>query len=209
MAGAGTFVAIFAVRGWLRPGYSPTSMFVSELSLAPQGWIQIVNFIVSGLLLVVFGRGLAVVLDGGVSGRAGPLLVQLIGIALAASGPFVTDPSTTFVRHSVHGIIHGLLGAVVFALAPATCLVLYRRFRRDPAWRGLASATLVVGVGLIVGVVLLKVSEQPTSALFAWKGLVQRIILIVFLGWLSVVAARLWRIATSREPPSAGGHLEL
>ena len=123
MAGAAVFVAVFLVQGWLRPGYSPTSMFVSELSLAPQGWIRIVNFVVSGSLIVVFGCRMAVGLGGAVSGRAGPLLhARLIGIALVASGPLVTDPSTVFVQHSVHGIIHGLFGAVVFALA------------RRPAW---------------------------------------------------------------------------
>lgn len=46
---------------------------------------------------------------------------------------------------------------------------------------------------MIVGVVLLKVAEQPTNALFAWKGLVQRVILISFLGWVFIVAARLRR----------------
>ena len=201
MSGATIFVVAFLVLGWLTPGYVPTSMFVSELSLAPQGWLQVVNFMLSGSLIVVFGHGLAVGLNSGVSGRAGPRLVQLIGIALVASGPFVTDPSTMYPQHSVHGIIHGLFGALVFALAPATCLVLYRRFRRDPSWRGLATATLIVGVGLIVGVVLLKVSEQPSSALFTWKGLIQRIILVGFLGWLFVVAARLWRITTQQELP--------
>ena len=31
------FVAVFLVEGWLRPGYQPLSMFVSELSLGPRG----------------------------------------------------------------------------------------------------------------------------------------------------------------------------
>lgn len=196
MAGAVLFVGAFLVQGWLRSDYSPTSMFVSELSLGPQGWIQIANFVVSGALVVVFGWGLAAGLGGGVSGRAGPLLLQLIGTALVASGPFVTDPSTVFDQHSVHGIVHGLFGAVVFALAPVSCLVLYRRFRRDPGWRGLATPTLALGTGLVVGVVLLKLSEQPATALFAWRGLIQRIILISFFGWLFTVAARLWHNAS-------------
>lgn len=89
--------------------------------MALGGWIRIANFVISGSLVVVFARGLAVGLCGGVWGRAGPLLVQVIGFALVASGLFVTDPSTVFDQHSVHGIIHGLFGAMVFALAPASC----------------------------------------------------------------------------------------
>ena len=206
MVGATLFIVVFLVEGWLRPGYSPISMFVSELSLGSRGWVQITSFVVTGALIVVFGRGLAVALHGGAAAVAGPLLLTLIGVALMASGPFLTDPSTVFNQHSVHGIIHGLFGAVVFSLAPASCLVLYRRFRRDPAWRGLATWTLVVGVTLIVEVVLLKVAEQPTSALFAWKGLVQRVILISFFGWLFTVAARLRHIAAGESLPPSGRH---
>ncbi|GAA3642836.1 DUF998 domain-containing protein [Microlunatus ginsengisoli] len=115
----------------------------------------------------------------------------------SSSGPFVTDPSTVFDQHSVHGIVHGLFGALVFSLAPASCLVMYRRFRRDLFWRGLAALTLAVGVGLIVGVIVLKLAEHPTSALFAWKGLIQRAILISFLGWVFTVAAMLRRACPS------------
>lgn len=199
-------IVVFLVEGWLRPGYSPISMFVSELSLGSRGWVQIASFVVTGALIVLFGRGLAVVLRGGAAGVAGPLLLTLIGVALMASGPFITDPSTVFDQHGVHGIIHGLLGAVVFSLAPASCLVLYRRFRRDPAWQGLATWTLVVGVTLIVEVVLLKVAEQPASALFAWKGLVQRVILISFLGWLFTVAAHLRHLSACEGLPPSGRH---
>ena len=206
MAGATLFVVVFLLEGWLRPGYSPTSMFVSELSLGPRGWVQIASFVLTGALIIVFGRGLAVALGGGAAAIAGPLLLQVVGVALMASGPFITDPSTLVNQHSVHGVIHGLFGAVVFTLAPISCLVLYRRFRRDPAWRGLATCTLVVGVTLIVEVVLLKVAEQPASALSAWKGLVQRVILISYFGWLFTVAARLHHIAAGEGPTPSGRH---
>ena len=57
MIGPVLFIAIFTLEGWLRPGYNPLGMFVSELSLGPGGWIQIVNFIVFGVLLLVFTWG--------------------------------------------------------------------------------------------------------------------------------------------------------
>src|SRR5690242_11525312 len=112
------FVVVFSVEGWLRPGYNPMSMFVSELSLGSRGWIQIANFLATGSLLLWFGRGLALAFREGKSSKAGPVLVQIIGLSLAASGPFVTDPSTIFSQQSPPGIAHGILGAIVFTLAP-------------------------------------------------------------------------------------------
>ena len=40
------FLLVFTLEGWLRPGYQPQTMYVSDLSLGPRGTIQIINFIV-------------------------------------------------------------------------------------------------------------------------------------------------------------------
>jgi Protein of unknown function (DUF998) len=201
MAAAVFFVGVFSVDGWNRIGYDPLSMFVSELSLGAHGWVQIVNFLVTGALVVAFGRGLAVHFGSGPASRAGPLLVQIIGISLMASGPFTTDPSALFDQVSVHGLVHGVFGAVVFSLAPISCFVFYRRFHRDPIWRALAGWTLAVGVALVVGIVVLKISQLPASGLFDWKGLVQRAVLVTFFAWLFAFAARLWFYAGRRDLP--------
>ena len=44
MLGTALFVLSFTVNGFLRPNYSPTRMYISELSIGTQGWIQIVSF---------------------------------------------------------------------------------------------------------------------------------------------------------------------
>ena len=131
MIGAVLFVSVFTVSGWLSPGYSPTRMFVSELSLGPHGWVQILNFVLTGALLLVFGLGLAAHFGIGAAFRAGPALIQGIGVSLMASGPFTTDPSAMFQQASIHGVVHGIFGALVFTFAPISCFVFYRRFRRD------------------------------------------------------------------------------
>src|SRR4051812_19913630 len=110
---------------------TPLSMFVSELSLGPAGWVQILNFLVTGALVVVFGRGLALYSRSGAASRAGSVLLQIIGLGLMASGLFATDASALGSPVSTHGIIHGILGAVVFSLAPVSCFLFSRSFRRD------------------------------------------------------------------------------
>lgn len=185
------FVTVFTVYGWLCPGYSPTSMFVSELSLGPYGWVQMLNFVLTGALMVVFGRGLAVHFTTGAASRAGPVLVQCMGVSLMVSGLFATDPSAMFDQASAHGVVHGIFGAIFFTLAPVSCFVFYRRFRSDRPWRPLAAWTLAAGIILTLGIGVLKFSQQPGGVLFDWKGLVQRVILIAFMAWIFAVASRL------------------
>ncbi len=189
------FVTTFTLEGWLRPGYHPASMFVSELSLGPRGWVQITSFIVTGGLVVVFAWGLRTFLFAGRASQAGARCLTIVGVSLIASGPFVTDPSVLFNQHSPHGLIHGLFGAVVFSLAPVSCFVFFRRFLPDPAWRRFAWWTLIVGVVLVLSIVALKVSQLPQGALFMSRGLVQRVYLIVFFGWLFSFA---WKICGGR-----------
>jgi hypothetical protein len=202
MTGASAFVIIFTLDGWLTPGYSPAGMFVSELSLGPQGWVQILNFVLTGTLIVMFGRGLAHQFRTGPASRAGSILMVTIGVSLIASGPFTTDPSAIFDQSSIHGMVHGIFGAIVFTLAPLSCYVFYRRFRIDQAWRDLARWTLASGLALTVGIGVLKFSQQPGSALYEWKGLVQRILLAILMTWIFVLASRLRRTAGVAHRPN-------
>jgi len=56
---ASSLCSNFMIEGWLHPGYDPLKMYVSALSLGPRGWVQIVNFMVFGGLLIVFTRAVA------------------------------------------------------------------------------------------------------------------------------------------------------
>ncbi|MDO8691420.1 MAG: DUF998 domain-containing protein [Dehalococcoidia bacterium] len=198
MIGPALFVAVFMLEGWLRPGYDPMRMFVSELSLGPRGWIQVVNFVVFGVLFLVFTLGVAAEFREGKASRAGPILLATIGISLLASGVFVTDPSTTLPdQMSWHGRIHAVLGALVFSLMPVSCFVFLRRFRVDPNWRSLRWWTLAAGTLTTVLIIVWKVAPaQPLAAPNAfneWSGVLQRMILVTYLSWQFTVALRLRR----------------
>ena len=151
-----------------------------------------------GALLLVFGLGLRAHFSAGTASLAGPLLVQVLGVCLMVSGPYTTDPSALSGPPTVHGLVHGIFGALFFTLAPVCCFVFYRRFRRDPAWRSLAGWTLAAGPLLSAGIVMLKISQQPGTALFEWKGLLQRILLLTIMGWIFAVAFRIQ--ANSKHP---------
>src|SRR5262249_37750539 len=78
MIGPALFVTVFTLEGWLRTGYDPLSMYISELSLGPRGWIQIANFIVLGTLLLLFVRGVADEFREGKASSIGPVLLTII-----------------------------------------------------------------------------------------------------------------------------------
>jgi len=95
MIGSALFIAVFTIEGLLRPGYNPLTMYISELSLGPRGWIQIANFVVYGILFLTFTWGIATEFKKGKSSKAGPILLTIIGVCFLLSGPFVMDPAST------------------------------------------------------------------------------------------------------------------
>jgi hypothetical protein len=63
---------------------------VSYLSLGDQGWLQIANFCVSGVLAIFFAWGLHQALKSGRGSLVGPRLIAAYGLGLIVSGVFVT-----------------------------------------------------------------------------------------------------------------------
>jgi Protein of unknown function (DUF998) len=191
------FVGTFTVEGFLRSGYDPARMHISALSLGPRGWIQVANFIVFGLLLFVFTRGLPGELQVGKGSKAGPILLTTLSALFLISGPFVMDPTgTPLGQATIHGTIHGLAGGIVFLLMPITCFVYLRRFLADPNWQSLRLWTLVLGtieaVGVFAFTIVSKLPQQA-SLLTGWLGLLQRIALVPFMLWLFVFGLQLLR----------------
>lgn len=194
MIGPILFVGIFTLEGWLRPGYNSLSMFVSQLSLSPRGWIQTLNFIVLGILFLIFARGIAAEFKEGKASRIGPLLFTIIGLAFLFSGSFVMDPAPTPTNLlSWHGWLHNIFGAFVFGLAPVSCFIFFRRFRVDPKWQSLQWWTLIAGVIITIAVIFLKAGQLGTGGLHDVIGLIQRVALITYLFWIFTFALILHR----------------
>jgi hypothetical membrane protein len=195
--GPSLFVVVFLVEGWLRPGYDPAADYVSALSLGERGWLQLTSFVIVGVCLLLFTAAVAREFPHGAASRAGPILLGSIGAGLLLSGPFVMDPAgTPSTALSWHGLIHGVLGGIVFVLMPVVCFVYLNRFGRDPHWRGLWTATLVLGtITAVADLVFTVATKVPglVTLTSPWPGLLQRLVLIPFMAWVTVFAARLLR----------------
>jgi hypothetical protein len=191
------FVAVFTIEGWLRPGYDPITTYVSALSLGVRGWIQITNFIVLGLLMLVFTRGVAAEFQSGKASRWGLICLTVIALLFIVSGPFVMDPTgTPLGQATIHGTIHGLSGGIIFILMPVSCYIYLRRFRQDPEWGYFQWGTLLLGIIVAAAVLLLTFTTKLPSlqSMFVdWLGLVQRFIIVPFMIWLFIFALGIQR----------------
>ena len=150
------FYAVFMVAGAVRPGYSAARDFISGLSLGDQGWVQIANFIVFGLLTLAFAIGVRLALRTGPAAVAGPLLLGIHGGALLLGGAMVPDPVTA--ATTVHGTLHMLAGIASNAAVAAACFVFARRFG---TWRGFGLYSVATGLAIPILFVLTGPIGQP------------------------------------------------
>ena len=195
------FIIVLLIEGATRPGYSAWHNYGSSLSLGDQGWMQITNFIVCGLLTLCFAIGLRQVFRTDRGAVWGPLLLGVFGLALIVAGLFVTDPSLGYPPgthgggpQTLHGTVHGVAGLIVFSSLAAASFVMARRFAGDPNWKGWALYSIVTGILVAVSfIAATAVSVLDESGVFPGSptGLFQRIGIIAGWGWISLLAIRL------------------
>src|SRR5947209_18618108 len=86
------FYVVLLIEGATRPGYNAIQTQGSYLALTDQGWEQITNFLVFGLLCIAFAVGLRRLWCTGRASVWGPLLIGLFGLGLIILGVCVTAP---------------------------------------------------------------------------------------------------------------------
>jgi Protein of unknown function (DUF998) len=138
--GALLFTITYTVEGLTRPGYDATQQPISALSLSPSGWVQQVNFVDFGLLLVLSAVGWLRVLTAGRASLGFPLIQGLIGLCMIVVGSFSQDPGPGYPSGAVpgaptlHGTIHTVAAYTIFFALAAGCFVLASRFATAPNW---------------------------------------------------------------------------
>lgn len=195
LAGPWLFVTVFTLEGWFRPNYSVTELEVSALSLGSRGWIQILSFVLTGSCFVLFSSRLTSLLKYRRASRVAGIMIGLLGVGLILSGLFVMDPpNTPRDLWTWHGWIHRICGAVVFTLFPLSCFVFWWICRPQLHWRSFGRWSLLIGCLILVSISCMKVGQlQAADSFFAVRlGLFQRVVLILYMGWLFSLA---WRLA--------------
>lgn len=76
------YIIVALIQAFTRPGFDLTRHSVSLLSLGDSGWIQITNFLLSGLLVIAGAVGLRRSIDAGPGSVWDPHLIALYGLSL-------------------------------------------------------------------------------------------------------------------------------
>jgi len=146
-------LAVEFTLAYTREGFDWQRHAASQLALGDGGWMQSLNFVVAGLLMLAFSLGLRRALKGQPGGLWAPRLMALFAFSHVMVGLFPTDPAFGFPpgpgtpaglpaygEASTHAVLHSLFGFVGFLALAAACAGLARHFhrRRETGWSLLA-----------------------------------------------------------------------
>jgi hypothetical protein len=141
-------------------------------------WIQIANFIVTGLLTIAGAAGMRRALQSGRGRTWGPLLLAVYGLGLIGAGFFSADPAlglppgTPADAHSIswHGLLHFISAGVGFLGLIAACVVFARRFAGLKQW-GWAVYSLATGVLFFAAFFGIATGSNQSGAALTFVGL--------------------------------------
>jgi hypothetical protein len=192
------YVGVSLAQALTRTGFDPTRHQWSLLSNGDLGWVQITNFLLTGLMTVAFAVGLRRALGTGPGATWAPRLVAAYGAGLVVAGVFRADPALGFPPGtpagqgavSWHGVVHLAAAGIGFTCLAVACFVLARRLAAD-GQRGWAAYSRVVGVVFLAGFGCVAAGVGAVWANLAFVAAV----LVVF-AWLSALATHLYRTTT-------------
>ena len=188
------FIVSFCIQGMYKHGYSALLYPISSLAIGENGWIQIVTFIVSGLLIFLF----SIAVKKKLNHKLVAALLALVGIGLICAGIFITDPVFGFpenipfikIPFTLYGKLHTWFSLLVFLGIPVICFMMSKYFNliKDQGWKYYSIAT-----GIIM-LILFLFTGMAFNQLWGWKtiaGLLQRLCVITGFVWISLFSIKL------------------
>jgi len=179
------FTLAWIVSGAAWPGYAPRSQFISELAAsdAPHGGAMVAAFLLLGVLVLIFARGL-----WGTLGVVVPALIGVFGAGSIGSGIARCDPGcggASFANQAHTIITYGGLGALTLATLALPFVV-----GRDPSPAAAGTRRGYRVYSALTGVLAAIIFVRGFEA-FGGVGLGQRLFVGLLFLWLVVLAVRL------------------
>ena len=148
IAGPAIFAVIAPVQSLLRADYNLVAHPISALAAGPSGWVQDVNFLLFGALMIAFAIGLHLGVRPSRAGVVGLAFLVLSGVGLVWAGLFPATDATGAFRENpllhIPGFIMTFLGAGI------GLIVMSRRMAGDPRWQNVATYALTSGIAIVI-----------------------------------------------------------
>ncbi len=208
------FTVVGLAQAATRAGFDPARHQLSLLSNGSLGWVQMLNFIITGGLFLVGAMGMRATLTSGRGSKWGPRLIAAFGAGMIGAGIFRPDPAFGFPPGtpdakpdpvSWHGGLHYSIASAAFLALIIASVVFARRFAAARN-RGWALGSAAAGAALLAGIAA--ASSGSASAVGSVFFIASA--LTAFL-WASAVAAHLrnasCRGITGQAPRRPAGDL--
>jgi Protein of unknown function (DUF998) len=195
------FVTAVIVTAAARPDYRHDQQMISllgELGGPRAAVMNFAGFLLYGVLVLGLAAGLHAGIRNGSGDWLGPLLVGVYGLGYIAVAFAPCSPGCTGASSTPSEQAHFLISRVIFMAAVAAPLTLFARLAKDPAWSILR---FVVVLFPSVGYLLFILPLPGVGA-----GSQQRLFIGCTLGWILVLAWRLFRLtapAATSAPAAA------
>ena len=192
------FITAIVIEGIMRHDYDSLRYPLSSLSIGKFGWTQVLNFIVTGVLLLCFSAGFRRTLHYNSVKSSGPMLIGLVGIGLTGAGIFVTDPlfgcptngPLVLKQFTIQGHLHDLFSMLVFVCLPWACFNFKRQFTAMGNYV-LAAYSNFAAWTMIILFICASVGFKQYSGFVHVAGLFQRLCVLTGMTWLALLSIRL------------------
>ncbi|MBZ2198196.1 DUF998 domain-containing protein [Occultella gossypii] len=186
------YVVVSLAQALAHEGFDLTRHDWSLLAAGPQGWIQMVNLILTGAMVIAFAVGVA----RAWTSHWAPRLLGLYGVGLVAAGLLVADPMAGYPvgaaaasEISWHGLGHMVAGMVGFGGLIAATFVVARGQAREGR-RGAAWVSRAVGVVFLAGFAGIASGSSTPAIVLGFTAVV-----LISWAWVAALGVHLYRRA--------------
>lgn len=191
---AGVFyVVVGLVQAFAREGFDLSRHSLSLLANGPWGWVQTVNFMVAGLMVIAAAVGIARAMS---PARAPAVLVAIYGVTLMVAGLFAADPMDGFPigtppgvpdDTSVAGIIHLAAGGIGFVTLAAAFVAVGSSFIRHADTSMATKSRIAAAILLVAFLAGAATATSTIGVVLLWTAV------LVGWGWLAAISVALYR----------------
>lgn len=194
-AGFAAFACATLALHLLRPELAAASSQMSLYLVGPWAFLLQAGYLALGLGMLALAVGIDRSLAAAARSAAPALVMALASLCLAITAFAQTDLPGG--ERSLQGLVHGLSAQGAFLFATTGLVLLAMRLRLDPRWRTPARWLLPWALACFAAIWVLALWRS------APRGLAQKAVIGLILGWLATACALLWQRCRAALHPAS------